>query len=186
MKEQLNINLDTNQQERIKSLIKTENYKFWLSGFIEGEGSLVISVVRNNKLKFGFALQPEFNVTQHISGINTLYSYKYLFNGLGSVHKKSGSDNVYVYSIKGISNILTVILPFYEKYVIEYSSKYKLETFNSFSYVVNTLSNNKSNDISKSLFIDLVKVVYSINPDGKGKQRKRKLEDLINEIENAS
>lgn len=183
MKENYNINLDTNQQEKIKLLLDSENYKFWLAGFIEGEGSLVISITKNPKLKYGFALQPEFNVTQHVSGINTLYSFKYLFNGLGGVYKKSGSDNVYVYTIKGSKNIVKTVLPFYTSYVMEYSSKYKLNTFNDFSYVVNTLYESNTQSMDKVKYISLIKLVYSFNPEGKGKQRKRKLEDLIEEIE---
>jgi hypothetical protein len=44
-------NIETNQQERIESLVKNNNYKYWLGGFIEGEGSLTISIVKNNKLR---------------------------------------------------------------------------------------------------------------------------------------
>jgi hypothetical protein len=39
-------------------------------------------------------LQPEFNVTQHESGLNVLNSYKALFNGLGNLKEKSGSNQV--------------------------------------------------------------------------------------------
>lgn len=60
-----------------------DNYKFWLGGFIEGEGSLLISVVKSDKAPFGVLLQPEFNITQHISGIDILKSFKILFNNKG-------------------------------------------------------------------------------------------------------
>jgi len=89
-----NNNLKIDQQERIKSLVQDENYKFWLGGFVEGEGALVISQTKNAKLTHGLALQPEFNVAQHENGINILYSFQVLFGGLGSVHRKSGSDKV--------------------------------------------------------------------------------------------
>jgi hypothetical protein len=48
----------------------SENYKYWLGGFIEGEGSLVISVVKVSKAAHGIILQPEFNITQHESGLD--------------------------------------------------------------------------------------------------------------------
>ena len=79
---------------------------------------MVISVVKNNKLRYNLALQPEFNVAQHESGVNILYSFKYLFNGLGSVHKKSGSENVWVYSLKGTFNIVNFVLPFFFLFLI--------------------------------------------------------------------
>ena len=46
------------------------NLNFWLAGFIEGEGSVSISVKFNQTLKYLFQLQPEFNVVQHVSGLH--------------------------------------------------------------------------------------------------------------------
>lgn len=85
---------------------------------IEGEGSLVISIVKNNQLKPGLALQPALKVVQHVNGVDILYSFKTLFNNKGSVHKKSGSNDVWVYSIKGIQNIIDLVLPFLVKEVV--------------------------------------------------------------------
>ena len=108
-------NLNINQQERLNKLVQDENYKFWLGGFIEGEGSLVISIVKNDKLKFKLALQPEFNVVQHENGILVLYAFQTLFEDKGSVHQKSGSDKVWVYSIKGTENLIKYVLPFFNE-----------------------------------------------------------------------
>jgi hypothetical protein len=86
--------LGVDQQERINSLVQVENYKFWLGGFVEGEGALVVSIAKNAKVTNGLVLQPEFNVAQHENGLNILHSFKVLFENLGSVHKKSGSEKV--------------------------------------------------------------------------------------------
>lgn len=94
------LHTNPNQQEKLNILIQDENYKFWLGGFIEGEGSLVVSLVKNDKVTHGLVLQPEFNVVQHESGISILNSFKVLFEDKGSVHKKSGSEDVWVYSLK--------------------------------------------------------------------------------------
>jgi len=53
-----------------------------------------VSLVKNAKVTHGLVLQPEFNVVQHESGIAILNSFKVLFEGKGSVHKKSGSEDV--------------------------------------------------------------------------------------------
>lgn len=50
--------LGINQQERINSLIQHENYRYWLGGFVEGEGALVVSIVKNDRLSNGISLQP--------------------------------------------------------------------------------------------------------------------------------
>lgn len=171
--------LGINQQERINSLIQVENYKYWLGGFAEGEGSLGVSLVKSEKVTRGLLLQPEFNVAQHENGINILYSFKSLFENFGSVHRKSGSEKVWVYSIKGTQNLQKHVLPFYSKYVVEYSSKYKSEIFEQFCYVINKLSENHNKTMGKEELIELIKLVYQMNPDSKGKQRKRTLEETI-------
>jgi len=53
------------------------NYKFWLGGFVEGEGSLTISIVKYDKAIHGFLLQPEFNIAQYINGLDILKSFKF-------------------------------------------------------------------------------------------------------------
>jgi len=86
----------------MNNLIYNDNYKFWLGGFIEGAGSLTISIVKSDKATLGVFLQSEFNVSQHINGIKILNSFKNIFNNKGQVNKKSGSKNVWVYFLKGI------------------------------------------------------------------------------------
>lgn len=150
----------------------SENYKYWLGGFIEGEGSLVISVVKLSKARHGILLQPEFNITQHESGLDILNNFKLLFNNKGQVHKKSGSNNVWVYSLKGRNNLINYILPFFNKYVICYSSKYNKEDYKKFVDILNTLNESS---INKNEFVNLIKEVYKLNPSAKGKTRKRTL-----------
>lgn len=173
------VNLNLNQQERVCNLIKDVNYKFWLGGFIEGEGSLTVSIAKNNKVSHGIVLQPEFNVTQIVSGIETLYAFKAIFNNKGYILKKSGSDKVWVYSLKGTKNLINLVLPFFETYVVCYSSKYKLEVYHNFVEVLNRLNYNKNKTIETSDMIDLIKLVYDLNPDSKGKSRKRTLDETL-------
>jgi hypothetical protein len=42
----------------------------------------------------------------------------------------------------------------------------------------------KNTDLTKDEFINLAKLVYDLNPDNKGKQRKRTLSELITIIQN--
>lgn len=171
--------LGIDQQERINSLVQDENYKFWLGGFVEGEGALVVSVTKNTKVTHGLRLQPEFSVAQHENGINILYSFKSLFGNLGSVHKKSGSDKVWVYSIKGTQNIKNYVIPFFGKYVVAYSSKYRSSVYHNFCEIIRRLDENQKKTMAKEELIELVKLAYLLNPDGKGKQRKRTLGEVL-------
>lgn len=146
----------------------------------------MVSIVRNIKLLYGLALQPEFNVVQHVNGIDILNSFKVLFNNKGSVHRKSGSDDVWVYSIKGIQNLHDHVLPFFEQYVAVFSSKYKDEVFQNFRFILNTLYSNKNKALSKEEMVNLIKLIYAYNPEGKGKQRKRTLEETLDLLNSPS
>lgn len=146
---------------------------------MEGEGALVISVVKNSKVTNGVVLQPEFNVAQHENGINILHSFKSLFGGLGSVQKKSGSAQVWTYSIKGTQNLKNYVLPFFENYVIKYSCKYTGGDFQIFSDVLKKLDENKKKTMDKSDLISLVRMAYKLNSGGKGKERKRSIDEVI-------
>ena len=60
---------------------------------------------------------------QHKNGLDILYSFKELFGNAGSVVQKSGSPDVYVYTLKGYKQIIKYVLPFLETYVQPYSCK---------------------------------------------------------------
>lgn len=81
--------------------------------------------------------------------------------------------------IKGTQNLKTLVLPFFEKYVIAYSSKYKGEVFEKFSLIINKLFDNKNKAFTKEELIYLIELVYSYNPDTKGKSRKRSLQETL-------
>nr|YP_009690233.1 LAGLIDADG homing endonuclease [Porodaedalea pini]QEG57013.1 LAGLIDADG homing endonuclease [Porodaedalea pini] len=67
--------------EMKKRDIKDINYLHFLAGFVEGEGSMSVSVSVNDKFKYGVSIQPVFNVTQHKNGMSILNSFKELFEG---------------------------------------------------------------------------------------------------------
>jgi hypothetical protein len=54
--------------------------------------------------------------------------------------------------------------------------------FDKFLFILNKLS--EKSKLNEKEFIDLVKLVYELNPNGKGKSRKRSLLEVINIIKN--
>jgi hypothetical protein len=171
-----NILLKSNQQGITSQNTRdTTNpiYLSWLGGFIEGEGCVSVSIVVNQKFKFGVQLQPLFSVNQHVNGIEILRSFLPLFNNLGSLHAKSGSPDVWVYELKGISNVIKYILPFFEKYVVPFGCKNR--EYNIFKEVVLRMENK--DHLSKEGLSDLIRLIYTY--EGKGKFRKRSLNEVL-------
>jgi hypothetical protein len=111
--------------------------------------------------------------------LQILYAFKFIFGNKGNILKKSGSENVFVYSLKGTQNLLNFVLPFFNIFVVPFSSKYKIEVYQRFVEILNILNNNKNKTMQTDDMIKLIKLVYFLNPDSKGKSRKRTLEETL-------
>lgn len=152
--------------------VKNPNYLYFLGGFVEGEGSNSVSISVGKNFKYGVNLQPVFNVSQHENGINILYSFKELF-GAGSVVEKSGSPQIWVYTLKGYKQIIEKVIPFLETYVQPFSCKKK--EYSIFKQLV--LDSAAGYQKNQDTLIEMVKLAYIFQ--GKGKMRKRKLEEVL-------
>lgn len=158
---------------------KNSTYLYFLGGFVEGEGSNSVSITIHKDFKYGVSIQPVFNVSQHINGLSILNSFKELFN-CGSVVKKSGSNEVYVYTLKGYKQIIEHVIPFLEVYVQPYSCKTK--EYLIFKKIC--LDSAEGKQKNKESLIDMVKLAYTL--EGKGKGRKRELLEILQIIEDKS
>jgi hypothetical protein len=154
--------------------IKNTDYLYFLGGFVEG--SMSVSITIHKDFKYGVNIQSIFNVTQHKNVLNILNSYKELFNA-GSIVLKSGSSDIYVYTLKGYKQIIKLVLPFLETYVCPFSCK--MEEYTIFKKVLIESSDGKQRN--KDTLIELVKLSYQLT--GKGKNRKRELSEILEIIE---
>ena len=89
-----------------------------------------------------------------------------------------------MFEFKGIKNLTNYVIPFCNKYVVPYSSKYNIIIFSEFISILNKLENKSS--LNKEEFIELIRIIYEWNKGGKGKQRKRTLNEVINVIRSKS
>ena len=161
----------------MKKDIHNTNYLYFLGGFAEGEGSNSVSISINKDFKYGVNIQPVFNVSQHKNGIELLYSFKELFN-CGSVLEKSGSPDVFVYTLKGYKQIIKHVIPFLDTYVQPFSCK--TEEYSIFKQIV--IQSSLGGQKEKDSLIEMVKLAYTLQ--GKGKNRKRELSEILKIIEN--
>jgi hypothetical protein len=157
--------------------INNSSYLYFLGGFVEGEGSNSVSVTIDKTFKYGVNIQPVFNVSQHRNGLDILKSFKELFN-CGSIVPKSGSPEIFVYTVKGYKQILEHIIPFLEIYVQPFSCK--TQEYLIFKQICLLSSEGKQRD--KESLIEIVNLAYSIQ--GKGKGRKRDINEILKIIEN--
>ncbi len=163
-----------NQQERLSS---TEELKWFLAGFIEGEGALSVSIKEQPTARFGYYVDPEFFLYQHESGRKILELAQALFRH-GRIFPKSGSPKVLVYSI-GHQRVLTEeVVPFFERYVLPLSCK--RQTFERFREILAML--NRKEHLTADGMIRVVEKAYTMNPFSKGRQRSRSLAEVRERI----
>ena len=88
----------------------------WIVGFVDGEGCFHIGINKNQEMKLGFQVLPEFTVVQHQVDEQILYALKAYF-GCGVVRKNHGTR--LCYRVRGQENLLDRIIPFFEKHQLK-------------------------------------------------------------------
>ena len=88
----------------------------WIVGFVDGEGCFHIGINKNQEMKLGVQVLPEFTVVQHQVDEQVLYALKAYF-GCGVVRKNHGTR--FCYRVRGHENLLHRIIPFFEKHQLK-------------------------------------------------------------------
>lgn len=159
---------DDQQERLVKSISSPSEELYWfLSGFVDGEGSFCLNVKNHSKSKYGFRIDPAFYLYQHEKNRWILEVMKDVLGG-GSIHRKTSPYSVFTYQLAGISPCYKKVLPFFE----EYHLATKRETFNLFRKGV-TLMYNKEHH-RKEGFIELLDIAYEMNQIGKGRKWSKK------------
>lgn len=135
---------------RLKPVEITEKSKFYLAGFVEGEGSLNVGAKKNTTSRFKVYVDPEFSITQHICGISNLYLAMCYFQ-TGRIRHKAGSNATMVYTIDNRQNLKEKVLPFYEKYIKPFGSPIKIRRAQIFKELLRLFEEKAHLDFDRML-----------------------------------
>lgn len=163
-----------NQQERLSH---TKDARWYLAGFIEGEGCLTVSVKSHPGARFGFYVDPEFFLYQHKSGRRILEMAREIFQ-TGRIFPKPGNLDVLTFAITARRSLAEKVVPFFERYVVPFSCK--RETFECFREILEMMERKKH--LSPNGLVRIVEKAYAMNPAGKGRQRLRPLAEVSERI----
>ena len=153
---------------------KQKLINYYLAGFADAESSFSVAIIKHPTQKFGWMINPVFQVYQHERHREILELYKFVFR-TGNVYRKSGIHPVLNFSIDSRRNLLEKVIPFFDKYPLIVKEK----EFIRFKEILQAME--KKEHLTKKGFIRLVKLAYSMNQQGKG--RKHTLEELLSMIE---
>lgn len=157
-----------NQQERfVTNIPNTESSKWFISGFVDGEGSFCLNIKNRINVKYGFRIEPAFYVYQHEKNKWFLEEIMKVF-GCGSIHRKTSPYSVYTYQISGINPCYERVIPFFETYPL----KTKLKAFSIFRDAIVMMKNKQH--LSPKGMLKLLDYSYEMNQMGKGKKWEKK------------
>ena len=143
-----------NQQERLKTI-------GWIVGYVDGEGCFQVSIVKNQRTKFGWQVFPEFVVTQNEKSKESLYFMKDYFE-CGDVYinrrKDNHKENLYRYCVRSIRDLNEKIIPFF---TINQLKTAKKNDFIRFSKAVGLLV--KQEHFKLKGIVKIAKIVQRMN-----------------------
>ena len=100
----------------------------WICGFVEGEGSFVISITKT-KSSNSEQVRLFFKVTQHVKNVQVLYALKTFFQ-VGNVKKqRKDPEQCWEYVVSRFEHVTTKIIPFFEKHKMHTTKKFDFFRF---------------------------------------------------------
>ncbi len=160
-----------NEQQKIKEILKSfkgkrELLNYWIAGLVDGEGSFSVAIVRHptQKMRFGWIINPCFQVYQHEKHREVLELCRFVF-GTGAIYRKSGIHPVLNFSVDSRRNIMERVIPFFEKYPLVT----KKESFRLFREIVFAME--RKEHWTKDGFRKIVELAFQMNQQGKGRRR---------------
>lgn len=164
-----NVSSADNQQERLN---------YYISGYVDGEGSFHVAIQKVAHVKFGYQLLPEFHVSQSKDRPQVLELIQKTLNCGYIKENFRGKDNNLVYVVRNRQQLLQFVIPFFYQHPM-LSDKQK--DFQKFAEIVQAL--NEKRHFTKVGFKDLLIKALSMNGDGK--YRKVNTKNILNNLESS-
>lgn len=120
-----------------------------------------------------------FTLYQHENGLPILEATQYYFQ-TGRIYLKPGTNNIYVFEINDRKAIKQKVFPFIKKYVLPLGCKFNGDqgTFELMTKLIDLFELKKHLEPSNDGIMQCIEIAYETNKSGKGKKRKRSLEDI--------
>ena len=141
-------------KKEIKNLFKISEtpkisvrYKTFLGGVVAGEGSINVSAKKRPNARFGFTIDPEFSITQHIDNFFFLFAALLLFQ-TGRFDFKNKRDGTFVYKIDNRKSIKEKVIPFWETYVLPFQDCKGRERIKGFKKLIFMLEEKNHTNLS--------------------------------------
>lgn len=146
---------------------------WYVSGLTEGEGCFHISFNIRKKLKVGIETRPSFSISLNRRDLMLLQGVHQYFD-CGSI-RYSKSDRTYKYESRSILDLISKIIPHFEKYALHGS---KQNDFIRFADICHSVHANKH--LNGGSLSSIIHCAFDMNPSGK---RRHEMRDLLRVID---
>ena len=160
--------------ENAKMFPKRRKYLHWyIVGLVDGEGCFSVSVKKQKGTRFGWVLDPVFQVTQRDENKFILYMFKRVLK-CGRVVPKPGQPGTSLFLVDNRRQLSEKVISFFERYKL----LAKRRDFELFKKIVQGLEKRKH--WTKEGFLELLDLAFQMNQEGK--QRHYKKEEIVSQI----
>ena len=112
-------------------------HPWFITGFVDGEGSFMIRVRRKPKYRLGFAVEAGFSITLHKKDLMILQEIQTYF-GVGYI--RNDLNNKVKFKVESVKDIVNKVIPHFDKYPL---ITQKLADYLLFRDVVNMMINKE-------------------------------------------
>ena len=131
----------------------------YITGYVDGEGSFLISFSPRNKLASGLEVRPSFSVSQRIDRCEVLSLIKSYF-GCGSI-RYNKSDQTNRFETRSLEHLNKAVIPHFRRYPLLSSKK---KDFELFAQICEKMA--KKEHLSPLGLREIINIALTMNPNG--------------------
>jgi hypothetical protein len=132
----------------------------YISGYVDGEGCLTVSIAPRATLLVGWEVRPGFSVSQNGDRAEVLHALKAYF-GCGSIRADT-SDRTLKWETRRLEDILERVVPHFECYPLVSGKQYDFERFASVCRLMADGAHRRHDGL-----VEIVELASGMNPSGR-------------------
>ncbi len=142
---------------------------YYIAGFVDGEGSFNVCITKTSERRFGWKIEPIFNISQKDKALLALIK-RWL--KCGTLREKR--DGVVYYEVRNIRALIERVIPFFDRF--NFLSSNKKKNYSIFRRIVKKI--DKGEHLTKKGIQEILKLREDLNK-GRGRKRKYNIQDVI-------
>ena len=146
----------------------------YLTGYADGEGSFCISFSPRQKFLTKLEVRPSFSVSQNGDRKEVLELFQKFLN-CGTI-RANPSDRTFKYEVRSIKDLITKVIPHFQKYPLLSSKKKDFDRFVIICHMV-----HEGKHLQKDTLKEILNISYQMNGFGARKYQKQELLDVLGE-----